>query len=142
MAESTPAKEGISINTRKNRLTLGALVLLFFGTALFYQYGWRYTGYKMVTEPNYLIVEEVQEKGRDIVIDGVTALNIGSYVGSILTYEDGVLYIGVRYSLFGDDTHFHIVYPQTKGVVDRVVLQKKDTEKTIWIRPWKERAKK
>lgn len=128
------------MNKRKNIITVIVLALLVAATVLFYRYGWQYTGYKMVTHPNYLIIEQVEEQGDDIVIIGRTALNIGSYAGSVMEFRDGVLYVGVRFSLFGDETDFRIEYPQDGGTVHRVVLKKNETDKTIWIRPWEEKA--
>lgn len=126
---------------KKNILTVVSLALLVAATVLFYRYGWQYTGFKMVTHPNYLIIEKVEEQDKDIVILGKTALNIGSYAGSVLEFKDGVLYVGVRFSLFGDETGFRIKYPQDAGIVHRVVLKKNETDKTIWIRPWEGNAR-
>ena len=92
----------------------------------------------MVTHPDLLLLQEVVEEGDELIIRGETALSIGSYAGSVLEYRDGVLYVGVRFSLFGEDPTFQIEYPQSSGAVDRIVLRKNELYRTIWIRPWKE----
>lgn len=136
-----PARSGGGpMLSRKNVITIIVLASLIAGVILFYEYGWQHTGFKMVTHPNLLLIDRVEETDGRIVIQGKTALNIGTYAGSVLDFQEGVLYVGVRYSLFGNDLDFLIDYPQAEGTVHRVVLKKNEIEKTIWIRPWKEQA--
>lgn len=124
----------------KNRLTLLGLGLLITAVVLFYQYGWQFTGFRMVTHPDLLLTETVTESGDRLIITGRTALSIGSYAGAVMEYREGVLTVGVRFSLFGSDPDYQIEYPQSMGPVDRVVLRRNEIFRTIWIRPWKEQA--
>lgn len=135
--ERTGKGQGMS---RKNIVTAAGLSLLLAAVALFYQFGWQFTGFRMVTHPDLLLPSEVIETGDRLIVRGRTALSIGSYAGAVLEYEEGVLYIGVRFSLFGEDPDFEIQYPQSYGKVDRIVLRKNELYRTIWIRPWKEQA--
>ena len=124
----------------KHRLTILGLAGLIAAVALFYQFGWQFTGFRMVTHPDLLLTETVTQSGDRLIITGRTALNIGAYAGAVMEYREGVLTIGVRFSLFGSDPDYQIVYPQSLGPVDRIVLRRNDIFRTIWIRPWKEQA--
>lgn len=121
-------------------ITVLVLIMILVATGLFYEYGWRGAGFRMVTHPNYLKIHSVREENQRIIIEGTTQLNIGSFQGSVVEYNAGILYVGVRYSLFGDDTDFKVSYPEEDGPVQRVVLKKYDDEKTIWLRAWKEQV--
>lgn len=125
-------------NRKKNIITGVFLALMLMAGYFFYNYGWRSTGFRMVTEPSYLKLNYVGEKDGKIQIEGYTALSIGSYQGAVLEYKEGILYVGIRYSLFGHKPDFKVVYDQLEGPVQRVVFKKHKSEKTIWLRPWKE----
>ncbi|MFB0918953.1 MAG: hypothetical protein QMB63_07810 [Clostridiaceae bacterium] len=102
----------------------------------FYKFGWKYTGFKMVSEPNVIKIEKVYEEGNTIVIEGTTSLKIGSFEGANTEFKDGVLHVGIRYSIFGNKNKFKFKYEEKEGKVHRVALRRLDTIKTVWIRPW------
>lgn len=107
-------------------------------TALFYKFGWKYTGFRMVSEPNVIEIHRVWEEDSQIIIEGTTSLKIGSFEGAVTEFQDGVLYVGIRFSIFGMDNLFRIPYTEAEGKVHRVVLKRLDTVKTVWLRPWEE----
>lgn len=123
----------------KKRTALLSILGVLTGLVLliaFYKVGWKFTGFKMVSEPNVIKIEKVYEEGNDIVIEGTTSLKIGSFEGANTEFKDGVLHVGIRYSIFGSNNKFKFKYEEKEGKVHRVVLRRLDTLKTVWIRPW------
>lgn len=121
---------------KKLLIFLAVAALLLTSVAVFYKIGWRYTGFRLVAHPNVISVTRVTSDDEKIVLEGTTDLKIGSYEGFITEENNGVLYLGIRYSIFGDKHDFRIEIPDPDKSIKRIALKNRDKVRTVWMRPW------
>lgn len=114
------------------------MVILFFVLitvfgVLFTKYGWTEMGFQMVTDPKF-IMASVKEENNEIIVEGTSALSVGSYEGYYSERIGDTLFFGVHYSLFGSNDNFKINFDEDEGKINRVVIKKGSVEKEIWRR--------
>lgn len=119
----------------KNKKLIFTLILSF--TLVFFivfsKVAWKHLGFKMMTDPS-MVVCEVSEENNQIVIKGTTAKSIGTFEGYYKEVIGDTLFIGVHYSLIGNNGAFYIKQNQVLGKINKVVLKKGEIEKEIWRR--------